>query len=580
MTVIVAALLAVLPILLTGPSCGHDFNFHVLSWLEAASQFAHLHYPHWAFTPAWNAGEPRFLFYPPISWTLGALLGLILPWNLVPAAFTFIALALSGLTARSLAAKYVGANAATLAAVLYLANPYMLFTAYERTAFGELLAAAWLPLLVGAALAPRVRILPLAIPIALLWLTNAPAGVMACYALAFLILIRLLLPTELSNEQIRMPNVSTPTRGFPPLPRAPFIAPLSLAMSGSSRLHLALTTLAATTLGLALSAFYLLPAAFERKSIQSDMAVIEGMRIADNTLFHHMPPSTDNFAHDIVLHTASLITILLLVGIGIFALPNLRRQQAATPLLLLTLLIAILLTPLSLPVWAHTPELRFLQFPWRLDALLGVILSLTAALALSRVPAVDHLKPVRAAFLPVLLGILLTAPAWIVFHQECDLEDTVPARVALFHSSLGSEPTDEYTPVNADNDVLRHDDPPYWLVADSGADEAPNTAAPPGSMPGRAPIHLVLHLAKAEILILNLRAFPDRQIQLNGRPTTLLGRDDGLIALQLPAGEETIDVQYHRPLDQTAGLAISALACFGTLALARKRMTRQLDGPR
>jgi hypothetical protein len=63
-----AALLAVLPLLLHGPSCGHDFDFHLLNWLEATSQLRHLGWPHWAYTPAYNAGEPRFLFYPPLSW--------------------------------------------------------------------------------------------------------------------------------------------------------------------------------------------------------------------------------------------------------------------------------------------------------------------------------------------------------------------------------------------------------------------------------------------------------------------------------------------------------------------------------
>ena len=83
-----AAFLAVVPMLVRGNSCGHDFDFHLLSWLEAATQLAHFHYPHWAYTPAFNAGEPRFIFYPPLSWALGALLGLLLPWAAVPAAFT------------------------------------------------------------------------------------------------------------------------------------------------------------------------------------------------------------------------------------------------------------------------------------------------------------------------------------------------------------------------------------------------------------------------------------------------------------------------------------------------------------
>ena len=33
-----------------------------------------------------------------------------------------------------------------IAAAIYVANPYMIFTAYERTAYAELLAAAWIPL--------------------------------------------------------------------------------------------------------------------------------------------------------------------------------------------------------------------------------------------------------------------------------------------------------------------------------------------------------------------------------------------------------------------------------------------------
>ena len=47
--------------------------------LEAARQLSHGDFnPHWAFSPAFNAGEPRFVFYPPLSWRLVAALGLLL----------------------------------------------------------------------------------------------------------------------------------------------------------------------------------------------------------------------------------------------------------------------------------------------------------------------------------------------------------------------------------------------------------------------------------------------------------------------------------------------------------------------
>ena len=211
-----AAFIAILPLLLKGCSCGHDFDFHILNWLEAAHQFTHgnLH-PHWAYTPAYNAGEPRFIFYPPLSWTLGAILGLIFPWTWTPILYTWLALTASGLALYYLTREFTTPTAATIAAVLYTVNPYMLFTAYERAAYAELLAAAFIPLLLHAILRNKVTIPRIAIPIALLWLTNAPAAVMSCYALALLTLFRI--ATDRSNQFIPV----APTNRIATNPGAP-----------------------------------------------------------------------------------------------------------------------------------------------------------------------------------------------------------------------------------------------------------------------------------------------------------------------------------------------------------------------
>src|SRR5580698_7848736 len=189
----IAALVAIIPLLTKGCSCGHDFDFHIVSWMEAARQFTHgnLH-PHWAYTPAYNAGEPRFVFYPPLSWTIGAILGLVFPWTWTPVLYTWLTLTAAGLALYHLAKDFTTPYAAILAAAFYMVNPYMLFTAYERTAYAELLAAAWIPLLLHAILRREVTVPRIAIPVALLWLTNAPAAVMSCYALALLTVLRLL----------------------------------------------------------------------------------------------------------------------------------------------------------------------------------------------------------------------------------------------------------------------------------------------------------------------------------------------------------------------------------------------------
>ncbi len=532
-----AALIVVLPMMLRGTSCGHDFDFHLLSWLEAARQFRHFSYPHWAYTPAYNAGEPRFVFYPPLSWMLGGFLGLFLPWTSVPVAFTWITLTASGFTSYRLARSYASASSATLAATVYLANPYMLFTAYERTAYGELLAAAFIPLLFSAALATRVRLLPVAAAIALLWLANAPAAVMSCYALAFLTVARLVIA--------RVP----------------------------ARPRLALTMAGGTVLGLALASFYIVPAAYERRFVQVDMAVTEGMRVSDHFLFHHMPgQSADHAFHDAVVQTASYVAVTLLALIAATWIVA-RRKRAAeaaplTPLGSLAIVIAFLLTPPSAMVWRIVPQLHFLQFPWRLCAILAAILCVFVAVSIGR--TLPTMQAVAAA-----LGLcaILVAPAWILFHQSCDEEDAVPGRVALFQSNLGTEPTDEYTPGNADPDALHPHDPPYWLLPSSASIDSP---APADAAPGPAPTHLTLTLATPGLLVLNLRQYPAWRFLLNQHPAAPVSpsRDDGLVALALPAGADTIDIRFARTPDENVGLGISGLAALLACGLGYRARTR------
>jgi hypothetical protein len=585
-----AALIAILPLIMQGCSCGHDFDFHILNWLEAASQFTHgnLH-PHWAYTPAWNAGEPRFVFYPPLSWTIGAILGLIFPWTWTPILYTWLALTASGLALHRLARDFTTPTAALLAATLYTVNPYMLFTAYERTAYAELLAAAWIPLLLHAILRRQITIPRIAIPIALLWLTNAPAAVMSCYALALLTLIRVITTHQAATNP-----------GAPYLDSERWASRVSATVpthSGTidsqTPLKQAVTTLTGTILGLGLAAFYLIPAAYERRYVQIAMAILPGLRTQDNFLFHH----TGEILHDQVLHTASLIAIILITltgaliavayrkhisqatNLGAPSSPRTLRLRWASrtsaitqslrrpvhrrillTLTILTIAITLLLTPITTFIWSHAPELAFLQFPWRLLAILAAVLSLVTALALSPL----KLKPIPTAAIALVIAAALTYPAYIVFHQSCDDEDTVQAREALFHSNQGTDPTDEYTPTTADNDSLAHTNPAFWLSPN------PDAKAPATTNPAPAPTHLTLNSPIPQTLILNLRDYPTWRITLN---QTLLTsreqRDDGLIAIAIPAGQNQIDITHAQPLDQTIGYILTLISLLLLLLVHR-----------
>src|SRR5262249_10485546 len=129
-------------------------------------------------------------FYPPFSWTMGALLGLVLPWKLVPAAYIWIVLTLCGSSMFILARRWLQPSSAIWAAAFYAANPYHLVVVDWRSAFAELLAAAWLPLLLLLALKldedGARGIAPLGVVLAAGWLTNLPSAVMMNYSLVVL----------------------------------------------------------------------------------------------------------------------------------------------------------------------------------------------------------------------------------------------------------------------------------------------------------------------------------------------------------------------------------------------------------
>ena len=601
----VAAFLAIIPLLTNGCSCGHDFDFHLLSWMEAARQFTHgnLH-PHWAYTPAYNAGEPRFIFYPPLSWTIGAILGLLFPWTWTPILYTWLALTAAGLALHRLARDFTTSTAALIAAAVYTVNPYMLFTAYERTAYAELLAAAWIPLLLRAILSQQITIPGIAIPIFLLWLTNAPAAVMSCYALALLTVIRLTTNPGAPSPDPGGPSFAAPSQrvGYSRHARTVITdVPVNTEPRPQTPLQLARNTIAGTALGIGLAAFYILPAAYERRYVQIAMAIIPNMRIQDNFLFHR----TGDSLHDQVLHTASLLA-LLFIAATIIALTTLYITQKArvphpsqhhrepgppasafarwggegwdqrtsisqsilAPLTTLTLAITLLLTPITTILWTHAPELAFLQFPWRLTAILAAVLALGASIALTKL----NLKPTITATLTLVIAAALTYPAYRIFHQPCDEEDTVQARLNLFHSNQGAEPTDEYTPLTADNDTLAHTNPAYWLAPD------PNAKAPANTSPGPTPTHLTVNAPAPEDLILNLRDYPAWRIKRNGTPITdRLQRDDGLLALPIPTGPSTIDIIYTQTTDQTLGDILS-LASVAALALLLARRRNKIIG--
>jgi hypothetical protein len=559
-----AAVIATSPDLFRGNSCGHDFDFHLASWLDAAASWRHgFVYPHWAPSPNYGAGEPRFVFYPPLTWMLGAAFGLIFPWKGVELAILCSFLAATGLATRMLARQVMPDGPATLAGCAALFSGYSMFTAYERSAFGELAGGFWIPLLLLLVFRDRNpqgsvwrrafdgSATLLATIVAGAWLSNAPLGVMASYLLAAVALAVALLQ-----------------RSWAPV----------------------LRSVVAVTLGLGLSAIYLVPAAVEQRWVQIRQATDDpGLAIENSFLFgRHADPNLE--LHDVELWRVSIIAVIM-IGLALLCIfiawrrGLLRQRSWWIPLALIPVVVLLLQLPISLPIWNLLPKLRFLQFPWRwlvvLEAPLGIFFA--AAIWPTR-------RWFRIAVIAVCSAILLSifVVTLLIFHQSCDAEDKVSGMLSAFRGGQGFQGTDEYAPPGADNSLMairlpdaclttnfaivlaKADDGniPEWNPANGRCDATYSWLRRNGQL---SPEHLRLaaNIPHPGFLVLHLRNYAAWKIEVNGQ-TVALGarsnsvslphRDDGLMAVPVPQGPVQLHVDWTTTGDVVMGRMISLMS--------------------
>lgn len=550
--ILVCAGVLVLPLAVRGASCGHDFDFHLESWIDVAQSWrAGVFYPHWMTSANYGAGEPRFVFYPPVSWMLGAALGMVFGWHAAPVLLTWIALAGAGVSMYQLAREWSGITVSLVAAGIYFANPYAMFVAYERTAYGELLAAVWLPLILLFGMGAGRSICGLALAVAGVWLTNAPAAVMACYTLGFLVLLE-----------------CVQSRHWRPL----------------------LTAAAGIALGCGLAAFYILPAAYERRWVEIERAIAPGMRVEDSFLFGH----TGEPFHDQVLRTASWIAVFFIVTMAITTFVGLRERQHRSlvqRLGALAALIFFLLLPWSDFLWRIAPEMLFLQFPWRwlmvCELLLAILVGLATARPLDRRPSLGWRRAISAS---AVMTLAMTVLGGLLFWQPCDEEDNITAQLATFHSGDGFEGTDEYAPRGADNSIIQRGLPQVRLLDSPDADEAAGSSDPAfpnqqytasaGVLPIKGTIDSWLPERKSVevrapsggFAVLKVMDYPAWLVRVNGKQVgDRPRREDGLLIVPLGSGDSHIEVSYRATWDVLSGRLLSIACACVWIAVARRQ---------
>ena len=560
---IAAATAVVSPMFFLGNASGHDFGFHLASWLDVAGQWHEgILYPRWAEWANWGFGEPRFVFYPPASWMLGTALGTALPWRMAPGVFIWLTLILAGVGMWRLARDWLPGPQAAAAAVLFAVNPYHLVVVYYRSDFAELLASALLPLMLWGAL--RVvhegwRGVPaLATLLALIWLSNAPAAVVATYSLSLLLAVGCMV-----------------RRTARPL------FPGGVAMGA----------------GLALAAFYIFPAAYEQRWIQIKEVLAQNLRPERNFIFTRA--SDPEFVLFNWKVSGIALGVMMMAGIAAVFAARRRREFPELWWMLLVLGAAsvLLMFPPTNLLWADLPELRYVQFPWRWLVPLGAVYAFFVAAAMGRSR--------RPWVWCAILGLIIAATATAIVRDAWWDSEDIPVLAESIRSGHGYEGTDEYAPLGCDRYSLPGSD---TLLTDDGTPQIPSTsdgAAVPtpriaeldaekkkGVPAKNARLHIEVWTAERRVftektdrpgkLAVRLINYPAWDIRVDGRSAKpeLLAKTAQLV-LSLPAGAHRVEISFRRTWDRAAGAAISAFSALGLLALVFfKRLKKQREAPR
>jgi len=537
--------------LFRGNASGHDFQFHLASWMDAASQWREgIVYPRWAEWANWGFGEPRFVFYPPGSWVIGAALGSLLPWAMAPGAFIWLTLIAAGMSMWKLAREWLPGPLVIVAAVLFEVNPYHLVIVYYRSDFAELLAGALLPLAVWGALhAGRGewrRVPLLAAAFAGVWLSNAPAAVITTYSLGLIFLVECAM-----------------RRSLRPL------APGAVAMGA----------------GFGLAAFYILPAAWERRWVQIAQVVADNLRPAQNFLFTHA--SDPEFVRFNWKVSSVAVGVMLVTGLAAVFCAKKRREfsEFFWVLVLLGVVSILLMLPLSNFLWRGLPELRFVQFPWRWLEILDLAFAFFVAAAISR-PQRRWASWFVGAIVFVAIGAAATAMVLDAWWDSAD----VPAMADAIHSGRGYEGADEYAPVGSDRYELPgnpDDTERVEGVSSVPADRIGEFDSDSGEIVPAADVRLRIERWSAErrefaaetatpvTLAVKLVNYPAWEVRVDSQGIRAdLAPDTGQMLVALPPGSHRVVIRFRRTWDRTAGGGISVLSACTLLAFGlwfRKR---------
>lgn len=313
--------------------------------------------PRWAGLLDGGNGDAFFTFYPPAFYGVTALAAKLLQTDFINAlkVSTLLCLLLAQINAYLFARNFFPKTASVLAAALYLLLPAYSLLTLHRAFLPNSLALSFVPLTLLAAhrllLSKRVQTATalFAFSLSLIVLTHVITTFLVALAVGLLALCYL------------------PEAGW----------------RGWKNLLLA------ALLALALTAFFLVPQQLEMSWVQVKLQTAQ--QDFRNYFLFATAPIDNQFrqAWASFNQAASWITLLQTALVILACVAFWRKPQPLAQRLLLRFCLAItafgllISLPVSLPLWERLPGLAYIQFPWRLQPLVGLCGGMVLAAFLS-----------------------------------------------------------------------------------------------------------------------------------------------------------------------------------------------------